>query len=82
MSLPDGFGGTTVIAKNGKLVYGSTASCVYHDVFFNTTTDAEWTDHTSSYAARWDRWSMFRDAVPAVIGFPAGVLVRWHPDDR
>jgi hypothetical protein len=42
LSRSNGFGGTSLIAKDAKLVYASTCSCTYHDEFFNTTTKEEW----------------------------------------
>jgi hypothetical protein len=82
LSFSRGFGGTSIIAKNGKLVRGATGSCTYCDEFFNTTTNEEWTDHTHSYYERLDRWVAFRGSMPALIGAPSLLMVSWRPNDR
>lgn len=41
VSYGSGFGGTSVIARDGKLVIAVAWSCVYEHVFFNTLTAAE-----------------------------------------
>jgi hypothetical protein len=82
LSVYHDMGGTRVIAKNGKLVSGDTGSCIYHHTFFNTTSEAEWTDHSHSYSERIHRWSAPRNSLPAVAGLPAALMVSWQLDDR
>ena len=76
---PTGYGGTRVMAKDGKLVGAWTSSCVYHDTFFDVMTDevrgAGWEAFGREYTTRIHG----KLTAPAVIGTAAGVTVFRRP---
>ena len=76
---PTGYGGTRVMAKNGKLVGASTSSCVYHDTFFDLMTDAERSAGWEAFGREYKTRIYSKLAVPAVIGTAAGITVFRRP---
>jgi|GEM_PF-879024 len=62
---PTGYGGTTLVAKNGKLVSARTSSCTFHDVFFDGMTEAERTVHGKSYSEEVQKQIALRQRPPA-----------------
>jgi hypothetical protein len=76
---PTGYGGTRVIAKDGKLIAASTSSCIYHDTFFEVMTEAErgaaWVAYDKEYKTRINA----KLTLPAVVGTAAGFVVWRRP---
>ena len=65
---PSGFGGTLMTAKNGKLIFASTSSCKYRDVFFDTMTERDRTARDEGYAHELQKRNNLRLALPAAVG--------------
>jgi hypothetical protein len=80
---PTGYGGTRLMAKNGKLVLGITCSCVYHDVFFNKTREMTEQEHVAcAMAERRARQQQldFGYAMPAAVGVAGSLAGRLRPE--
>ncbi len=65
---PTLFGGTSLTAKNGKLIFASTSSCIYHDVFFDTMTERDRMARGEGYAHELQKRNNLRTALPAAVG--------------
>ena len=58
---PTGYGGTMLIASNGKLVFARTSSCKYKDLFFDGMTEAGRKAHWEGYHAEMEKLITLRN---------------------
>jgi len=58
---PTGYGGTRLIASNGKLIAATTRSCVFRDVFFDGMTEASRKAHGDGYFAEMEKQMALRN---------------------
>lgn len=65
---PTGFGGTSLTAKDGKLVFAGTSSCIYHDVFFDIMAERDRKARGEGYADELQKRRDLRLALPAAVG--------------